>query len=65
MHDSIAAWMIGGGVRSEIAERDLGHRVAIHEARVACDAAKPGFLDRILGRTLASDTTPALDCCVA
>jgi hypothetical protein len=65
MHDSVAAWMIAGGVRSETADRNMSHRVAIHEARVAADAARPGLLDRFRARVRTENTTPALDCCAA
>ena len=65
MHDSIAAWMIAGGLRSETADRDLGHLVAIREARAETEAAKLGFLDRLRARVATSNPTPALDCCVA
>jgi hypothetical protein len=66
MYDSIAAWMIAGGVRSETADRNLSHLVAIREASLAV-AARPGLLDRFRARlgTPSQNAAPAVDCCAA
>jgi len=65
MHDSIAAWMIAGGIRSELADRNLAHRVAIREARMEAADTRPGLLERIRAYVGMQNVEPALDCCVA
>ena len=65
MQDSVAAWMIAGGIRSEVAERNLAHRVAIREARLEAEAARPALLERIRAYVRTPNAEPALDCCVA
>ncbi len=65
MHDSIAAWMIAGGIHAETSDRTMSHLVAIREACAAADAGKPGLFDRIRAMVRTEDTAPSIDCCGA
>jgi hypothetical protein len=66
MYDNIAAWMIAGGIRSELPDRrQARHRIEIQEARRAARAGRPGILDRVRLRFAARNDSATLDCCGA
>ncbi len=65
MPDSIAAWMISGGLRNDADDRRIRHLVAIGESRDPARAGRPGIIDRVQARFATPKATPATDCCTA
>jgi hypothetical protein len=66
MYDSIAAWMIAGGLRAELQDQQgSGHRIAIREARRTAKAERPGVLERMRARFGIANAGPTVDCCGA